>query len=204
MSMTHKKWNTPRNSKSPELQTSGGSEFRGPWGSFILCLCFTAEKLTPRGADSLGKITTHVNDRARGRMRSWVPGQGDRSHLLEFCEYRRTEDLVRLVFSSSGISRMYKWRTGLVRMESSSNGAGRSKCWALRVTGGFPPRGSHQHLGAGTSVTMGPARCFMGADALTAATLQLPQTPESAWPRRLWGVHGHSVVNPLLCCVPRP
>ena len=42
------------------------------------------------------------------------------------------------------------------------------------MTGGFPATGSHQHLGAGTSVTMGPACCFVGVDVLTAATLQLP------------------------------
>lgn len=128
-------------------------------------------------------------------MHSWAPGQGDRNHLLEFCEYRRTEDPVRLMFSSSGITRIYKWRTGLVRMELSSNSTGRRKFWALRVTGGFQPR-------VHTSISVrGHQWRWALVDALTAATLELPadtrirpaQAPAGG-PRSL-----HSHPSSLLC-----
>lgn len=41
----------------------------------------------------------------------WIPapGQGDRNHVLEFCEHGSTEDPVRLTLSSWGTSRMCMW-----------------------------------------------------------------------------------------------
>ena len=114
-----------------------------------------------------------------------VPGQGDRNHVLEFCEHGSTEDPVRLMLSSWGTSRMCMWpgHNGGVAQQ-------RTQKQALRFEGdGWV---SHRHLGAGTSVTMGPAWCSWGLTLWWPRLRSCQQTREPAGP----GVYRWPTVTP--------
>ena len=139
-------------------------------------------------------------------MSSWVPGQCYENRLLEFCEYKRIEDPVGLISSSSGTSRRYQWRRGLVRIELSSNGTGRSKLWASNVMGEFTPLLQWVHTSSsvrGHQLTMGPAGCFTGVCCLSSHNSpaasrhqNLPDTGGYRW------CCGHFILLLLLCFVP--